>query len=153
MPQKTDAELLTEAGVIKNETTPAANSAPRVGGMIENVVESKVNNSRMGYKLYAATIGYNGSTFTITEHVKEIDGNVSYSVAGNGLLFLTSSTNAWTTGKAKMINSSCVAGAAYFAFGIPLSTAVFSLALILHDGTQSSTPNFQDFYFEIKVYN
>jgi len=44
MAQKTDAELLTEAGIIKNETTAGANTHTRVGTMLDNIIESKLNN-------------------------------------------------------------------------------------------------------------
>jgi len=37
------AQLLTAAGVIKNETTPGANTAARVGTMFENIINSTPN--------------------------------------------------------------------------------------------------------------
>ena len=43
--QKTDAELLAEANIIKNETNAGANTATRVGVMLVDMVESKVNNT------------------------------------------------------------------------------------------------------------
>jgi hypothetical protein len=43
--QKTDAELLAEANIIKNETNAGANTATRVGVMLVDMVESKVNNN------------------------------------------------------------------------------------------------------------
>lgn len=43
----TDAELLAQAAVIKNETTPGANTATRVGEMLEAIIESKPNVSRV----------------------------------------------------------------------------------------------------------
>ena len=42
--QKTDAELLIEANIIKNETNAGANTATRVGVMLVDIVNSKVNN-------------------------------------------------------------------------------------------------------------
>lgn len=44
MAQKTDAELTTEANVIGTETIAAANTADRVGDMLINIIDSKVNN-------------------------------------------------------------------------------------------------------------
>lgn len=59
MSQKTDAELLTEAGVIKNETTEGANTATRVGDMLDNIIGSKLNNddvaTKMGMVINAST--------------------------------------------------------------------------------------------------
>jgi hypothetical protein len=48
MAQKTDAELLTEAGIIKNEIIEYANSANRVGTMLQNIIDSKPNNTQAG---------------------------------------------------------------------------------------------------------
>lgn len=44
MAQKDDATLLTQAGVIKAETTANANTATRVGTMMEDIIDSKMNN-------------------------------------------------------------------------------------------------------------
>jgi hypothetical protein len=41
--QNTDAELTTQANTIRNETTPGANTAVRVGNMFLGLVNSKVN--------------------------------------------------------------------------------------------------------------
>lgn len=43
MAAKTDAQLLTDANVIKSETTPGANSATRVGNMLIDAIDSKLN--------------------------------------------------------------------------------------------------------------
>jgi hypothetical protein len=40
MTARTHSELLTEAGVIKNETTARANTPTRIGTMLENIVDS-----------------------------------------------------------------------------------------------------------------
>ena len=55
MAQKTDAELLVQAGVIKNETTDGANTATRVGAMLDNIIESKLNNESVGPLIAATT--------------------------------------------------------------------------------------------------
>jgi hypothetical protein len=47
MAQKTDLQLTTEADVIKNETIIGANTALRVGTMLDNVIDSKVNNDKV----------------------------------------------------------------------------------------------------------
>ena len=43
MARKTDAQLLTQKEEIKTEVNPKANSATRVGQMIEDMIESKPN--------------------------------------------------------------------------------------------------------------
>lgn len=45
MPQKTDAELTTEAQVIRDETTELANTKTRVYDILKNIIDSKPNNS------------------------------------------------------------------------------------------------------------
>lgn len=55
MSQKTDAELLTQAGIIKNETEDGANTAARIGAMYDNIIDSKLNNESVGPLIAAAT--------------------------------------------------------------------------------------------------
>jgi hypothetical protein len=43
MPTRTDAQLTTDANVIKNETAPGANTATRVGNMLIDLIDSKAN--------------------------------------------------------------------------------------------------------------
>lgn len=47
MAQAADSVLLTAADVIKNETTALANSANRVGTMLDNIIDSKINNDKI----------------------------------------------------------------------------------------------------------
>lgn len=51
MPQQTDAELITQAQEIRDETTPLANTKERVYNMLVNIIESKPNNSEDAGKL------------------------------------------------------------------------------------------------------
>jgi hypothetical protein len=43
MATRTDAQLTTDANVIKNETAPGANTATRIGNMLIDLVDSKAN--------------------------------------------------------------------------------------------------------------
>lgn len=45
--QKTDADLIIEADVIKNETVASANTALRNGEMLNNLIDSKTNNDKI----------------------------------------------------------------------------------------------------------
>lgn len=56
MAQQTDAELLAAAEIIKDETQSKANTHTRVGVILENLIESKLNNESVG-PLIAATTG------------------------------------------------------------------------------------------------
>tara|TARA_R110000868_G_scaffold154729_1_gene380866 strand:- start:18199 stop:19827 length:1629 start_codon:yes stop_codon:yes gene_type:complete len=47
MAQKTDLELIAEANVIRDETAIGANTALRIGTMLDNLVDSKINNDRV----------------------------------------------------------------------------------------------------------
>lgn len=47
MSQLTDTQLTTEANIIKNETSADANTATRVGTMINDVIDSKINNDKI----------------------------------------------------------------------------------------------------------
>lgn len=44
---KTDSQLITEANIIKNETTAGANTATRVGTMLDDIIENKINNDKI----------------------------------------------------------------------------------------------------------
>ena len=47
MAQKTDSQLTTEATVIQNETIIGANTALRVGSMLNDLVSNKINNDKI----------------------------------------------------------------------------------------------------------
>jgi hypothetical protein len=53
---KTDAELITEANVIANETTPGANTKGRVAQMIIDLIQSKPNIQSLVSALSASTL-------------------------------------------------------------------------------------------------
>jgi len=57
MAQRTDADLLIEANVIRDETAVGANTALRVGVMLDNLIDSKVNNDNV-----SNNTGLGGST-------------------------------------------------------------------------------------------
>lgn len=61
MGQRTDAQLTTEANVIKNETIEGANTADRVGEMLVNMIDSKLNNADAATD-YLAIDGSNANT-------------------------------------------------------------------------------------------
>lgn len=52
----TNAQLLAEAAVIKNETNSGANTAERVGTMLEDII----NNTGGNYKVYTALLTQSG---------------------------------------------------------------------------------------------
>lgn len=68
MAQKTDAQLTTEALVIKNETTAGANTANRLGEMYVDIIDSKVNTSRIDYKSFVAVLSHQYPNAQITQN-------------------------------------------------------------------------------------
>jgi hypothetical protein len=47
MPQKTDPQLLAEGQAIQNQTVAGANTAPVVGGVFVDTIDSKINNDKV----------------------------------------------------------------------------------------------------------
>jgi len=78
--QKTDAELITEAEIIKNETERGANTAQRIGDMIVNIVDSKVNNEA----IVENTVVYNLSS---VPYVIETVGTYEFSNCNQTITF------------------------------------------------------------------
>lgn len=78
MSQRTDAQLTTEKEAIKNETVANANSANRIGTMVENMIDSKVNNDKIET---ANTLNTSGKTVAGRDAVKAYIDNL---IAGLG---------------------------------------------------------------------
>lgn len=80
----TDAQLLTEAQEIKNETNPNANTHTRVGIMLENLVNNKVNIADLPYKEYCAIFQQTSSGNPIFTVLQLGVGNINWVRAGTG---------------------------------------------------------------------
>lgn len=84
MAQKTDADLIIEADVIKNETVAGANTASRNGTMLNNVIDSKINNDKIDT---AATLDTADKTIPEKDAVKayietQVSTNTTVSIGG-----------------------------------------------------------------------
>jgi hypothetical protein len=66
MAQKTDAELLSQKEIIKNETANKANTALRIGQMHEDVIDSKMNNVDAYTKPFPQVTASGTDTYTAT---------------------------------------------------------------------------------------
>lgn len=79
--KKTDSQLLTEAGVIRNEQTPKANTADRVGEILEDIIDSKLNAT---YKVYAALFSQVGTAAPTVTVLNNTIGTIvwTYSTIG-----------------------------------------------------------------------
>lgn len=77
MSQKTDAELTTEAQVIRDETTELANTKLRVYNILKNIIDSKPNNSDTHFKGV-----YVDETALTTAHATADSGDYAFVDAG-----------------------------------------------------------------------
>lgn len=71
--QKTDAELTTEAQVIRDETTALANTKLRVYNILKNIIDSKPNNSDTHFKGV-----YTDETALTTAHPAAEEGDYAF---------------------------------------------------------------------------
>jgi hypothetical protein len=55
MAQKTDSQLQTLANTVQNETTASANSATRMGGLLNDFNDSKINNDKISTNITTDT--------------------------------------------------------------------------------------------------
>lgn len=160
MSQKTDTALGILAQQVADETAPGANTAERVGDILQDIIDSKANNTRLDYKEYTALLTWNGSTFTVKQLVNTVGdgtgvgaGDIVWTNPSNGKLYGTM-TGAFPTDKLFYKNNTFGAGSsAYFVTGKPFGTGIVEVNLTLHDGTQASTPNFTDLPVSLFVYN
>lgn len=112
--------------------------------------------SSKGYKVYSAFL--NGTTPTVTVLENTLGIALNWSNPSNGVFRATASYGApFTVNKTTLVASSYNnAGAPYFVTGKPSNlfpTTEFDINMFLHDGTQTSTPNVQNMFIEIRVYN
>jgi len=111
------------------------------------------------YKEYIVVASKSGATFTKLFEEKSDFGSTTFTFSNpsNGWVYVTASSPVFTSNKTfspgSVLDNS---GQAYFLTGQPdliTPTTVFNFRLILHDGTQTSTPNFDNAIFTIRVYN
>jgi hypothetical protein len=96
----TDTQLNTEAGVIKDETTANANTATRVGTMLENIIDNKINNDKIDDD---PTLAADSSTLVPSQAAVKayVDGSVTIlkqrkvTLTSTDILGLTSSANSF----------------------------------------------------------
>jgi len=182
MAQQTDSELTVEATVIQDETTAGANTATRVGQMLNDIIDSKINNDKIDtnvtlsaddtfvpsvpaakgyidgkipYKSYAAIVSLSSGTFTVLTKQNDFTGvTFAYTNPSNGVINITASSAVFASNRATSPGSSLLGGGvAYFLVGSQLTTSIWNFDIVKHDGTQSGTPSFSQVLFEIRVYN
>lgn len=74
--QVSDATLTTSANTIKNETTPGANTATRIGNMLINIINSKINVDKIKTDLTDNSDSYVASQQAVYEAVSARAGKL-----------------------------------------------------------------------------
>ena len=107
------------------------------------------------YKVYTALVTCNSGSPTATTLQNDFGATTfAFTNPSNGTILATASTSVFTANKTVMLGSTLNnGGEPYFLNGGRLSNTVFDFEIIKYDGTQSSTPNFVNILFEIRVYN
>jgi hypothetical protein len=158
MAQKTNSELTTEAQVIRNETTPLANTAIRVGDMLIDLIDSKKNNDE--YLVYTALLSYDGSTVSVIELKNTLGVALTWArpsltegtfrgTASSGTPFTNNKT--WlSSGAFSTAGTSPYIVASQRMNGLPTTNVEYRF--FYHDGTITGTPNFTNYPIEIRVY-
>lgn len=126
---------------------------------VQDIADLASNNSGgPGYLVYSAFVTYNGS-FTINVLQNTIGTTLNWTVPGgtNGVFRATAASGSpFTTGKTVFVGTTAVnSGTPYFVTGAPWFggvTTTINVNLILHDGTQNSTPFISNMFIEIRVY-
>lgn len=120
------------------------------------------------YKIYGALIGFNGSTFSISQLENTIgDGSndgvhdIAWSNPNNGVIKATMAISGYngpfTTHKTVAMCGDVLYSPNFYDvipqyYGSPL-TAYVLFNMIKNDGTQLNTPSFSNLFVEIRVYN
>ena len=155
MAVKTNSELNGDALVIKNEIGLEANTADRIGQMLVDLNESKLNINRVNYYTYSALVDLSaGPVFNVIELTNNLAPvTFTFTNPSGGLITVTASVGLFTDGATLSLGSSFNnAGTPYFLSGSRFSDTVFNFRIALHDGTAASTPFFTGVFFEIRIY-
>lgn len=137
---------------VKNQVLKFQYLSTNVWGM--SISPSYISQEKT-YKVYSASIDANSGSPTATIQQNDFVGTTfSVTNPANGVIRITASNPIFTSGKSYHIGSTINnAGDVYFLNGFAASTTIFTFNIRRYDGTQSSTPNFSNVLFEIRVYN
>ena len=105
------------------------------------------------YKSYIALANLSGGTFTINELQNDLGVSPTWTNPNNGVLTITA-TGVFTSSKTVLFSTQINAGSVpYFVIGSLGTTSFVNYNIFSYTGTQSSTPNFSNVPFEIRIYN
>jgi len=151
----TDAALTAEAATIQNETASNANSADRVGTMLTDIIDSKVNVDKMTYTSFQFTVSNSGGTYTSTTRQNNSVGTTfTFLAGGTGTIVCIASTPVFTATKTFCPGATLWGdGFPQFLVGEVDSTTDFIFSVVKYDGTSPAVPDFINELFEIRVYD
>lgn len=153
MAQKTNAELTTEANVIKNETADNANTAVRIGDMYLDIIDSKKNNDE--YLVYTALLSYSSSTVTVTVLKNTLGTDLTWDNPSTGQFRGVPVSGSPFVSNKTWINNGSQFGSSNVWFvtsSVNIGLQEVYYKLYLHDGTSTGTPNINNYSIEIRVY-
>ncbi len=142
----TDGQLNTEAGVIKDETTANANTATRVGTMLENIIDNKINSDKIDDD---PTLAADSPTLVPSQAAVKayVDGSVAIlkqrkvTLTSTDILGLTSSASSFTlipapgAGKfLRLLQATCVLNVVTTAYA-----GLSSISIFYNNSTASSS--------------
>lgn len=113
----------------------------------------------VNYTIYKILLTFNSGTFTVNQLENTIgDGSntnpndIQWSNPGNGVLNATK-TGAFSSSKITVTVSNINGGGVpYICTAQKVTNNIVQVGIFLHDGTQSSTPNFNNLPVEIRIY-
>ena len=95
-----DSALIAEAAIIKNETVKKANSAARIGAMLDDLIGSKVNNDKILFSMLSETLVQSGSAIPVGTNLgNDTGGTVAYTRTSAGLYVATISGTTFPSAK------------------------------------------------------
>jgi len=115
----------------------------------------------VNYTIYKALITLTGGPFTVSQLENTIgDGSntnpndIEWTMPSNGVLHATK-TGTFSNANKITINVSNInaGGVPYICTAQRATNDIIQVSIFLHDGTQSSTPNFTNLPIEIRIYN
>lgn len=125
------------------------------GVSVATTTQDIANLAAPTYKVYSALVDNFLGTFSAIVLKNDFIGTTfSFSSPSSGVIALTSSSNVMTVDKTIIQGSSLNSlGVPYFLTGYRNAANVCNFDVIKYDGTQVSTPNFSQVFFEVRVYN
>lgn len=103
MSAKTDSQLGTLAQLVANETTDGANDAARIGGIMQDIVDSKVNKADIEKTYRASAVAVLTGAPSVTSKKNTTGATITWARTGTGTYTLTANSAIFTSGKTEIL--------------------------------------------------